>query len=114
MCGGSSRWLIFAPPLAERRRRARTRADRDALFDAYEREILPRATDAVERLAGWIREGRSVALLCFEADPADCHRRRAADAVARAAGVGVLDLRLVEADPPPRRGRPRTAARRPG
>lgn len=79
---------------AERRRRAKTKADRAALFAAYEREILPRAAGTVDRLAGWLRDGKSLALLCFEADPEDCHRRRAADAVARAAGVGVLHLRL--------------------
>ena len=99
---------------AERRRRAKTREQREALFDAYEREILPAAADAVKRLAGWVRDGRSIALLCYEADPEDCHRRRAADAVARAAGVGVLHLRFIEPVSSLRRGRPRIAPRRTG
>jgi uncharacterized protein (DUF488 family) len=61
----------------ERRKAVRTPAQREALFEAYERE-LPRQKEALDRLRALIRGGERVALLCFERDPADCHRSRLA------------------------------------
>lgn len=70
----------------ERRRAVRTPAQRAALFSAYERE-LPRHKDELARLRALIR-GERVALLCFERDPADCHRSR----LSRALRVAARDL----------------------
>ena len=39
------------------------------------------------------RSGRRVCLLCFEADPAHCHRSLVADAVRAVIPVGVAHLR---------------------
>lgn len=39
------------------------------------------AQDALHALADVVRGGRRVALLCFEADPAHCHRALVADAL---------------------------------
>lgn len=65
---------------AERRKNLATPAAREALFAEYERDDLPRQTKALERIAAWAKKER-VALLCFERDPADCHRSRVAAAL---------------------------------
>jgi uncharacterized protein (DUF488 family) len=50
-------------------------------------------------LAEIIRSGRRVCILCFEADPAHCHRRMVALALAESMPLTVEDLRpQVEAD----------------
>ena len=63
-----------------RRKNIRTPAQKAALFASYEREDLPRQKPALRKIAAWARGGR-VALLCFERDPADCHRSRVAQAL---------------------------------
>jgi uncharacterized protein (DUF488 family) len=65
---------------SERRKAVRTPEQRDALFAAYARE-LSRHKDALARLRSLIRSRERVALLCFERDPADCHRSRTAKAL---------------------------------
>ncbi len=65
--------------------------DYDILFDRYEKTILPHAQDSVDDISGLVRQGRGVALTCFEANPAQCHRTRVLHAVERSAGEkGVL------------------------
>ncbi|HZL96945.1 MAG TPA: DUF488 family protein, partial [Vicinamibacterales bacterium] len=54
-----------------------------ALFADYERQTLPHASAAIDRIRGWIRSGERVALTCFELNPQDCHRSRLAKAVVR-------------------------------
>ena len=56
--------------------------DRNELLDFYERELLPNASDEIERAAKVCREYRSM-LLCFEADPIQCHRSRLANWIER-------------------------------
>jgi uncharacterized protein (DUF488 family) len=51
------------------------------------------ARDDLERLVEIVRGGRRVALLCFEADPAHCHRSIVADAVKRRVPVRIEHLR---------------------
>lgn len=51
------------------------------------------AQDELVRLAELVRSGRRVCLLCFEADPAHCHRRLVAEALAERVPVAVTDLR---------------------
>ncbi len=50
---------------------------RSDLLDFYERNILPNVPDEIELAAEICRKFRSV-LLCFEADPNECHRSRLA------------------------------------
>lgn len=52
-----------------------------------------RAIDELDRLVALVESGRKVALLCFEADPAHCHRAIVADAVAGRTGARVEHLR---------------------
>ena len=51
------------------------------------------AQEALHRLEELVRGGRHVALLCFEADPAHCHRTLVARALAERVPVHVTDLR---------------------
>jgi uncharacterized protein (DUF488 family) len=50
------------------------------------------ATDALHSLVEIVASGRATCLLCFEADPAHCHRTLVADAVAAALPVRVVHL----------------------
>ncbi|HSU15796.1 DUF488 domain-containing protein [Longimicrobium sp.] len=47
---------------------------------------------ALESLAEIVRAGRRVCLLCYEADPAHCHRSMVAEALAERVSVRVDDL----------------------
>lgn len=51
------------------------------------------AREDLDRLVEIVRAGRRVALLCFEADPAHCHRSIVADAVKRRVPVTIEHLR---------------------
>jgi uncharacterized protein (DUF488 family) len=51
------------------------------------------AQEELHRLEELVRAGRHVALLCFEADPAHCHRTLVARALAERVPVTVTDLR---------------------
>ncbi len=59
---------------------------RDALFMAYEKDVLPLRGAALDRLADLVASGERVALTCFEAHEGDCHRSRVAQALAARAG----------------------------
>ena len=61
--------------------------DYNELFAKYEKTILPSAHSVVEEIVSWVQQGRGVALTCFEANPAQCHRTRVANVVAGRAGV---------------------------
>ena len=50
--------------------------DYDVLFNRYEKEVLPNAQKEIEEIAELVRRGMGVALTCFEANPAQCHRTR--------------------------------------
>lgn len=75
--------------------RAAARAGRHSAMRAIFREHL--ATDAAQAalddLAAVVRDGRRACLLCFEADPAHCHRALVADALAERLPVRVTHLR---------------------
>ena len=63
--------------------RAAARSGRHAemrrIFGQHMKE--PQARDDLGTLVGIVRSGRRVCLLCFEADPAHCHRAIVADSV---------------------------------
>jgi uncharacterized protein (DUF488 family) len=58
----------------------------------------PDAQSALADLAEIVREGRCVCLLCFEADPAHCHRNIVAQQLAERLDVGIVHL-FPDADP---------------
>ena len=71
---------------SDERQELRTQADYDALFAAYERETLPRQTEALKQIEAWVQSGQKVALTCFEKLPEQCHRHCVAEALARTFG----------------------------
>lgn len=75
--------------------RAAARSGRHAEMQAIFREHMETsaAQDELERLAEIVRGGRRVCLLCFEADPAHCHRTLVADALAERVPIEVRHLR---------------------
>lgn len=75
--------------------RAAARAGRHAEMHAIFAEHLAtgQAQTELEALAELVRNGRRVCLLCFEADPAHCHRTLVAQALQDLVPVTVHDLR---------------------
>lgn len=61
------------------------------LLDRYEREMLPRRKEPVRQVSRLVAGGPS-ALMCFEADPRDCHRGRLAKRLAEVTGLPSVDL----------------------
>ena len=55
-----------------------------------------RAEAELEILAGLVREGRRLCLLCLEADPAHCHRTLVAGALASRVPIRTSHLRVEE------------------
>jgi uncharacterized protein (DUF488 family) len=74
--------------------RAAARAGRhDELRAIYlEHLATPGAQAELRVLAGLVRSGRRVCLLCFEADPAGCHRSMIVDALAAEMPLQVTHL----------------------
>ncbi|MET0397701.1 MAG: DUF488 domain-containing protein [Longimicrobiaceae bacterium] len=74
--------------------RAAARAGRhDELRAVFtEHMATPAAQDELETLAGLVRAGRRVCLLCLEADPAHCHRSMVASALAERVPIEVVHL----------------------
>ncbi len=81
--------------------RAAARAGRHAemhrIFGAH--LATDEAQGELHALADVVRAGRRVALLCFEADPAHCHRTLVASALAELVPVRVTHLRPELEDP---------------
>lgn len=76
---------------SEHRINLETLKDYEALFDSYEREILPVNRQAVDKAATLIRSIPTV-LICQEADPRYCHRTRLALHIHHLTGLKVYDL----------------------
>ena len=75
--------------------RAAARAGRFARLRSIYRTHLATAGAQTEltELIELVRSGRRICLLCFEADPAHCHRSMVADAVRAKIEVGLVHLR---------------------
>jgi len=75
--------------------RSAARAGRHAEMHAIFAEHLatPQAQSELHALADLVRSGRRVCLLCFEADPAHCHRTLVAQALRELVPAQVRDLR---------------------
>jgi uncharacterized protein (DUF488 family) len=74
--------------------RAAARAGRHAEMQRIFRQQLatPEAQEELALAADLIRQGRRICLLCFEADPAHCHRRIVAAALSALVPAPVIDL----------------------
>jgi uncharacterized protein (DUF488 family) len=74
------RWLFKAGRIAE-------------AAPAFRAHVEAHAADTLDALAAELPGAPPTALLCLEADPAECHRRVVAEAVAvRLPGLEVIDL----------------------
>lgn len=72
---------------SEKRRDLEKQADYDKRFASYERTTLPKQTQTLIRIAGWIKEeGQRAARTCFERLPRPCHRHCVSDALQKAFG----------------------------
>jgi len=60
------------------------------IFDAHLK--TPEAIEEMDELAGLVRDGRRVCLLCYERDPAHCHRRRIAEIIRERTGSKIEHL----------------------
>ena len=77
---------------AEQRLTLDSMADYQALFEIYDREILPGRMSQVRCIAELIAAGKKVALTCFEAKHTMCHRYRIAVCLNREYGYPVVNL----------------------
>ena len=77
---------------SDERRDLKTQADYDALFASYERNDLPKQTEAVALIRAWVQAGERVALTCYEALPCQCHRHCVAEALQQL-NVAPLEVR---------------------
>ena len=68
-----------------------TRELRKRLFVTYERELLPRQSDAKKRAAELLQE-RATVLLCVERHHEDCHRGTLAPHLARMTGLPIAHI----------------------
>ena len=80
--------------------RAAARAGKHAEMHAVFRDhlALPEAQAALEELAGLATSEAPVCLLCFEADPAHCHRTLVAEALAPLVSFRLVHLRPGQED----------------
>ena len=65
----------------------RYQSDYDELFARYEKTVLPNQSETLDVLARLVEANECVALTCFEANPAQCHRTRVINAIRRKIGV---------------------------
>jgi uncharacterized protein (DUF488 family) len=74
--------------------RAAARAgDLETLWRIYDKHIkTPQAQEALDELIALIKSGKRVCLLCYERDPAECHRSRISALVKKRTRVKVEDL----------------------
>ena len=74
------------------RKDVRTPEQKAALFAHYARATLPKETEALAKIRGWLDAGERVALTCFERDACECHRHCVAEVLAREGVGAAVDL----------------------
>ena len=65
----------------------RCQSDYDDLFARYEKTVLHNHGDTLDVLVRLVEANGCIALTCFEANPAQCHRTRIINAIKRKIGV---------------------------
>ena len=61
--------------------------DYDSLFARYEEEVLPAVKRELDEISLLVKQGKGVALTCFEANPAQCHRTRILNTIVGLTGI---------------------------
>ena len=77
---------------SEKRRALYKQEDYEALFEDYERTVLPNATEELQSIISLLNAGERVALTCFEANALQCHRTRVACRITQMCGITALSL----------------------
>jgi uncharacterized protein (DUF488 family) len=74
--------------------RVAARAGRPAdMLRIYEAHLqTPEAGEELDVLTSLVRSGRRLCVLCYERDPAHCHRQRVAEIMHERTGIAVEDL----------------------
>ena len=63
------------------------------MLQIYNKHLkTPQAREEMDELAQLVSKGGAVCLLCYERDPAACHRSRVAEIVQERTGARVTDL----------------------
>jgi uncharacterized protein (DUF488 family) len=71
-------------------RQAARAGDLDTLWHIYARHLkTPGAIEEMDELISIVNSGQSVCLLCYERDPAQCHRSRIAEVVQARTGARI-------------------------
>lgn len=74
-------------------REAARKGDLKTLWRIYNKHLkTPDAKEAMDELLALMDSGQRICLLCFERDPATCHRTRIAEIVHDATGAAIHDL----------------------
>jgi uncharacterized protein (DUF488 family) len=74
-------------------RQAARAGDLDTLWRIYAKHLkTPEATAAMDELVSIVRSGPPACVLCYERDPAQCHRSRIAEIVSERTGARIVDL----------------------
>jgi uncharacterized protein (DUF488 family) len=79
---------------SEDRRELVTQADYNELFAIYRRDTLPLQSDSLQKIHQWVETGKLVALTCYEADPARCHRQCVATELEKRYGLAFQPQQL--------------------
>lgn len=66
----------------------RYQEDYDELFARYEKTVLPNVGDTLDVITRLVEDEQCVALTCFEANPAQCHRTRLLNEISKRCGIG--------------------------
>jgi len=83
-CEGLGIDYVHLPELgiaSDRRQQLNTQADYDAVFAAYESEVLSVTGDSQHLILNTLEKAGRVAITCFEKDLSRCHRTRLANAL---------------------------------
>ncbi len=75
-----------------RRQRLETQEDYDRLFAEYEAQDLPGMESTLRELAHMVEGGERIALMCFEANIRQCHRRILAERLSKMLKCTYLNL----------------------
>lgn len=76
----------------DRRKELKTQQDYDDLFIGYRKDLLKSPKQELKSLALLVDSGSRIAVTCYEANPAQCHRTIVAEEVSRMVGINVRNL----------------------
>ena len=85
---------------SNRRRKLETQEDYDQLFDEYRQHDLPGMEPVLRRLVEQMEKGGRIALMCFEANIRQCHRRLLAERLEQISRFHATELTDSKLSPP--------------